>query len=284
MTIDPSIHVFEVITRDIEGLTDARGKSIEALLSSDIGITPSEVRVILGYQVRGNLTDDECDRALYDLFADPIIEEASHTGVLSSLPEPPDMAIQVGFKPGVTDNSAQAALDGLTTLFEHHTEAIIATTKTYAIWGVDQQDSQKIANALHNPMIERAAISLKEDCIGGKWPVLDFPEMPALPYVEPATVDLEVSDEELVSISEKGLLALNLEEMKAIQSHYRDEDVRAVREAMGLPPSSPTDAELECLAQTWSEHCSHKIFAAKIHHVDNVTGEDSTIDLSLIHI
>ena len=278
MTIDPSIHVFEVITRDIEGLTDARGKSIEALLSSDIGITPSEVRVILGYQVRGNLTDDECDRALYDLFADPIIEEASHTGVLSSLPEPPDMAIQVGFKPGVTDNSAQAALDGLTTLFEHHTEAIIATTKTYAIWGVDQQDSQKIANALHNPMIERAAISLKEDCIGGKWPVLDFPEMPALPYVEPATVDLEVSDEELVSISEKGLLALNLEEMKTIQSHYRDEGVRAVREAMGLPPSSPTDAELECLAQTWSEHCSHKIFAAKIHHVDNVTGEDSTID------
>ena len=278
MTIDPSIHVFEVITRDIEGLTDARGKSIEALLSSDIGITPSEVRVILGYQVRGNLTDDECDRALYDLFADPIIEEASHTGVLSSLPEPPDMAIQVGFKPGVTDNSAQAALDGLTTLFEHHTEAIIATTKTYAIWGVDQQDSQKIANALHNPMIERAAISLKEDCIGGRWPVLDFPEMPALPYVEPATVDLEVSDEELVSISEKGLLALNLEEMKAIQSHYRDEGVRAVREAMGLPPSSPTDAELECLAQTWSEHCSHKIFAAKIHHVDNVTGEDSTID------
>ena len=34
----------------------------------------------------------------------------------------------------------------------------------------------------------------------------------------------------------------------------------------------------ECLAQTWSEHCKHKIFASKIHHQDLETGEQSTID------
>ena len=107
---------------------------------------------------------------------------------------------------------------------------------------------------------------------------MDFPRMSPLPYVKPATVDLEVPDDELISISEKGLLALNLEEMKAIQAHYRDVSVRESRKAIGLPPSSPTDAELECLAQTWSEHCSHKIFAAEIHHVDTTTGEDTTID------
>ena len=66
--------------------------------------------------------------------------------------------------------------------------------------------------------------------------------------------------------------------MQAIQRHYRDEDVRLARAKLGLPESSPTDAELECLAQTWSEHCSHKIFAARIHHVDNVTGEDTQIN------
>ena len=33
------------------------------------------------------------------------------------------------------------------------------------------------------------------------------------------TVDLEVSDDELLDISERGLLALNLQEMRAIQSH-----------------------------------------------------------------
>ena len=29
-----------------------------------------------------------------------------------------------------------------------------------------------------------------------------------------------------------------------------------------------TDAELECLAQTWSEHCKHKIFNARIVYED----------------
>ena len=159
MTSEPSINVFEVVTRDLDGLTDARGESTKALLISDTGITAEDVRVILGYQVRANLTEDECDAALYDLFADPIIERATHTeSLLSSFEKPPDMAIQVGFKPGVTDNSAQAALDGLTTLFDHHSSAEIATTKTYAIWGVPPEHAQTIANALHNPMIERASI------------------------------------------------------------------------------------------------------------------------------
>ena len=273
------VHVFEVITRDLDGLTDPRGQSTNTLLASVTGIKAREIRVILGYQVKAPLTDDECEKALYDLFADPIIETATHgSPLLSSFHSPPDLAIQVGFKPGVTDNSAQAALDGLTTIFNHHSNAVVATTKTYAIWGTEDEDAESIANAIHNPMIERCSISLSEQCKMASWPTLDFPEMPALPYVRPAIVDLEVSDEELLSISEKGLLALNLEEMQAIQAHYRDENVRTAREELGLPPSSPTDAELECLAQTWSEHCSHKIFAARIHHVDKDTGEESTID------
>ena len=279
MSAKQSIHVFEVATRDLDGLTDARGQSTKSVLVSDAGIAVADVRVILGYHVRGNLTEDECKRSLYDLFADPIIETASYGDpLLSSFQDPPDLAIQVGFKPGVTDNSAQAALDGLSTIFEHHSDCIIATTKTYAIWGTRDSDAASIANAIHNPMIERCSVSKSEQCKNGEWPLLDFPDIPTLPYVKPATVNLEVSDEELISISEKGLLALNLEEMRAIQAHYRNENVRLARSNLGLPPSSPTDAELECLAQTWSEHCSHKIFAAKIHHVDNVTGEESTIN------
>ncbi|MCS5535706.1 MAG: AIR synthase-related protein, partial [Candidatus Poseidoniales archaeon] len=107
---------------------------------------------------------------------------------------------------------------------------------------------------------------------------LDFPERPPTIYQPPATMNLEISDEELVELSQTGLLALNLEEMKAIQNHYRNPDVQAIRKTHGISDNAPTDVELECLAQTWSEHCSHKIFAARIHHLDNETGEDSTID------
>ena len=97
-------------------------------------------------------------------------------------------------------------------------------------------------------------------------------------FTTPERVNLEISDAELEELSYTGLLALNLEEMQTIQGHYRDEATRNLREAIGISPDAPTDVELECLAQTWSEHCKHKIFASKIHHIDTETGEDSIID------
>ena len=127
-------------------------------------------------------------------------------------------------------------------------------------------------------MIERASIAGKDQCYNGSWPNLGFPETPPAPFQGPATVALEVSDQDLIEISEKGLLALNLDEMRAIQSHYRNPSTRSARLEHGLPPDRPTDAELECLAQTWSEHCSHKIFAARIRHVDTQTGEDAVVN------
>ena len=117
---------FQVATRDIEGLTDARGESIKAMLKSDYSILVNSVRVILGYQVKSNISEKEAERAIYDLFADPIIEfGALNQSLIDNkklFPKSPEIAITVGFKPGVTDNAGQAGLDGLTTLFPEVTE------------------------------------------------------------------------------------------------------------------------------------------------------------------
>lgn len=275
---------FQVTTRDIEGLTDARGESIKAMLESDYSISVESVKVILGYQVKTNITEKEAERAIYDLFADPIIEFGSLNQSLIDnkklFPKSPEIAITVGFKPGVTDNAGQAGLDGLKTIFtEASDESQVSTTMTYLFWGVPNDVSPTwLTSKLHNQMIERASISDRKQCLNSNWPELDFPERPTLMEQPSATVNLEVSDEELIEISEKGLLALNLEEMKAIQANYRSPTVRSARKKLGLPENAPTDAELECLAQTWSEHCCHKIFAANIHHVDHETGEDTCID------
>ena len=275
---------FQVATRDIEGLTDARGESIKAMLESDYSISVKSVKVILGYQVKTNITEKEAERAIYDLFADPIIEfGALNQSLIDNkklFPKSPEIAITVGFKPGVTDNAGQAGLDGLTTIFtEASDESQVSTTMTYLFWGVPNDVSPTwLTSKLHNQMIERASISDRKQCLNSNWPELDFPERPTLMEQPSATVNLEVSDEELIEISEKGLLALNLKEMKAIQANYRSPTVRSARKKLGLPENAPTDAELECLAQTWSEHCCHKIFAANIHHVDHETGEDTYID------
>ena len=280
MSTENRTRLFEVTTKDLDGLPDARGESVKSMLKADHGIRVSAVRVILGYQVKSDISEIEAESLIYDLFADPVIEIGSlSTRILDDFPRSPEAVIQVGFKPGVTDNSGQAGLDGLMTLFPTQSSALVSTFTTYAFWGVeDGTTPEDLAATLHNPMIERAAVAGRDECSEGSWPLLGFPHMPPATFQEPATVDLEVSEEELIQISEKGLLALNLEEMKAIQAHYRDPSVRSVRKDTDLPFDRPTDAELECLAQTWSEHCSHKIFAARIRHTDKVTGEDSTID------
>ncbi len=52
----------------------------------------------------------------------------------------------------------------------------------------------------------------------------------------------------------KGQLYLTLVEMQTIRAHF----VSIGRD--------PTDIELESVAQTWSEHCSHKTLAGRIHY------------------
>jgi len=284
MTSQLQIYNFQVTTRDIEGLTDARGDSVKSMLESDYAVSIDKVRVILGYQVKSDISENNAKQVIYDLFADPVIEYGElGNSILDNkklFPDAPHIAITVGFKPGVTDNAGQAGLDGLQTIFPSISKSSqIATTMTYLFWGVSNDISPTwLSSKLHNQMIERSSISSYEECTNSLWPSLDFPERPQLTQKPAATVNLEVSDEQLIQISETGLLALNLEEMKAIQANYRDPKIHIARLELGLPEKAPTDAELECLAQTWSEHCCHKIFAAKIHHVDEETGEDVIID------
>ena len=77
-------------------------------------------------------------------------------------------------------------------------------------------------------------------------------------------VDLGGDDDALLRISRERLLALSLREMHAIRDHFRARRPTARRGARPGLGADPTDAELECLAQTWSEHCKHKIFNATI--------------------
>ncbi len=64
------------------------------------------------------------------------------------------------------------------------------------------------------------------------------------------------NEQQLITISKKGLLSLSKKEMKAIQKYYQQQG------------REPTDAELETIAQTWSEHCIHKTFNALIDTPD----------------
>ena len=269
----------DVLPKIGSGLIDSRAISTKKTLPKEIEIDVKTIRTSLGYTIQGDLTEEERENAAKDLFSDPIIEHHSLDGSIAAglLPDlgHSDITIQVGFKPGVTDNRAMAAEDGLRTLFPGR-KTKVASTISYHFWfRKNTPDIELIIALLHNPMLEQCAILDSDRRIEN---LIPFPVLPAQNDRKSESIDLEVGDDELLEISERGLLALNLQEMKAIQSHYRDPNVKRTREKMGLPIDAPTDAELECLAQTWSEHCSHKIFAAKIRHKDIETGESTTID------
>jgi phosphoribosylformylglycinamidine synthase len=78
-----------------------------------------------------------------------------------------------------------------------------------------------------------------------------------VPLLDAATADLE-------RLNRDRKLSLSVDDLKVVQSHFAD----ARRE--------PTDIELEVIAQTWSEHCKHRIFSATIAHTRN--GKIETID------
>ncbi|MBQ69945.1 MAG: phosphoribosylformylglycinamidine synthase [Euryarchaeota archaeon] len=272
----------EVTPRQGEGMKDVRGDVVRRQLAADHNVHVSEVRSIYGFLVNGETTAEPIAQRVDDLFADPIIEHGAVNTILLAtemFSGTPDTVITVGFKPGVTDNPGKAAKDGFTTLFPDDKNATVATYQTYAFYGLpDEIDSQWLAGTLHNTLIERALVADKSACSHQAWPELDYPTPPEQIFISPQPMNLECDDATLEEISVNGLLALNLEEMQTIQTHYRDEGVRASRNAVGIVADAPTDVELECLAQTWSEHCKHKIFASKIHHVDHETGEDTVID------
>ena len=277
-----SVTRVEVTPRQGPGMKDVRGNVVRRQLLTDHGVEVGEVRSICGYLISSDTPTEAIEARSDDLFVDPIIEHGltNRLALTSDLfPTAPDAVVTIGFKPGVTDNPGKAALDGYTTLFPEDTGAAIATYITYVFYDLPPTCSVDwLASTLHNGLIERALVADAEACSSSAWPELTFPTPPAQTFTSPKTVDLELDDDALMTLSEQGLLALNLTEMKAIRDHYRRSEVQDARRAEGLPPHAPTDVELECLAQTWSEHCKHKIFASKIHHVDTETGEDTVID------
>ena len=61
--------------------------------------------------------------------------------------------------------------------------------------------------------------------------------MPRVTEVEPAEreeIDLNFPDEELMRISQEGVLALNLEEMRIIRDYLKDDAVLTERKKVGL--------------------------------------------------
>ncbi|MBV9349342.1 MAG: phosphoribosylformylglycinamidine synthase [Patescibacteria group bacterium] len=179
------------------------------------------------------------------------------------LPKRFTRGIEIGFLPGVTDNAGNTAKEMIEDAARHAFEPgeQVYSSQTFFITGaVSEKDAQKIAASLHNPLIQTARVFGSE--IRKERPTPRIPRVVLSGSSKVIHVDLDVHDDELQALSTYGIrdesgvrrgpLGLSLPYLKVIRSHFK----RLGRQ--------PTDIELETLAQTWSEHCKHIIFASPI--------------------
>jgi phosphoribosylformylglycinamidine synthase len=182
-----------------------------------------------GYLLEGDLTAEQVDRLCRDLLVDPLVETYEHV--------PMGKAKNLGFatvllKPGVMDPVALSVVEAARDL-----GLSLHAVRTFRRYFGPGSDDPLLTKSLANDAIEqlvRGPLTLDHLGIGQ-------------PYAfELQHVALHGPDELLLALSHMGQLSLSLPEMQTIRDHFAQ---------LGR---SPTDIELETIAQTWSEHCSHK--------------------------
>ena len=171
--------------------------------------------------------------------------------------------------PGVTDNVGRTASRALEDVLTRPLDGEVYTSSLYLLDGDLQRDDVErvVRDFLANPLVQQWRITAAANWRDGPEAFLPPPIAGADRPPRVASISLDLDDDALLRLSQEGLLALNLAEMKAIQAYFREPQRRARRQAYGLDPT-PTDVELETLAQTWSEHCKHKIFQSTIDYED----------------
>jgi len=260
-----------------DGVRDARGERVKQELSQHLGIRLEHVRTIDVYTVDANLSESELDQAASGPFSDPVIQDYA---VNTPLADQFDMLIEVGFRPGVTDNIGRTAKEAIQYITGRpfSVDEGVYTSTQYLFNGLtDKGLAERIArDFLANGLIQRWTILSRDELDPGTGVPVSVPKVVSDSVPETRTINLQVSDAQLLEISRQGMLALNLEEMQKIQQHIANPQVVAERQQVGLG-NELTDVELEALAQTWSEHCKHKIFSAKIEYEDE-SGRRETID------
>lgn len=221
----------------LPGLRDSRGEEILYEIRHALGLSSVErVRTVKVYRFEG--IDEEAARFLAErLLCESVFQEYR---VNAPLITDADRLVEVAYRPGVMNPEAGSLLKAAADLGIELSAADSSTE--YAFYG-------KLSDAELELILKRLLLNETIQHV-----VREKPKTLLLGGERAPTQIIPLrgmSDEELLALSQDRLF-LNLEEMRLIQQHFRE-----LRR-------DPTDAEVEILAQTWSEHCVHKTFKARI--------------------
>ena len=190
----------------------------------------------------------------------------THSLRLANAPIPPLPApylAEVRPRAGVTDNVAQSVLALLANASARHgVEHSVNRVASGRIYALAETES---AAKLYNPIVESIEVlSSRAWAERGFASAIAAVQLPA----QPASINIDLdqlSDEQLTELSKLGIddgqrrrgpLGLSLDDLRCLRDYYRK---------LNRPIH---DIELETFAQSWSEHCKHRFFAASIDEID----------------
>jgi len=215
-------------------LTDAQALGFSSLQSLDYQDL---------YFIEGDLKPEEKQQLLHELFSDPVAQTGSWQDFVN---ETSQQIIEIALRPGVTDPVAEHILQGAQ-LLGITTIKRAATGQRFLLTSSTPLSETELHTLTHrllaNPVIHHYAIGTLAHVFAAAEAPLHTVELIPL---------RNLNDEQLLALSRERRAALDLAEMQAIQAYYVSID------------RDPTDVEFETIAQTWSEHCSHKTFRANI--------------------
>ncbi len=171
-----------------------------------------------------------------------------------------DHVLEIGFLPGVTDNVGATTSELFCEALNITEDLKVYSSRLFLLEAsLNDSDLELIASTLHNPLIETCQFIKATEHFE---PAPHIPKVSLQHNLEIQKINLDLDDTELAKLGKEGILdfdgtrrgplALELDYMKAIQAHFQSLGRQA------------TDLELESIAQTWSEHCKHTIFADPI--------------------
>ncbi len=222
-------------------LPDARGVGLAKDIH-DLGITTvSDVRVVDIYWLDANLTPDNLELICHHLLADPVTQDyflSAPTDIQNEV-DIQSHIVEVAYNAGVTDPVEDTVMKAVRDLGVAGVRGV-KTAKRYLINGqLDTRQLETICSRLLvNPIIQHVVKS--EQFI--------FPKNPEYTF---RLNQIAIGDEAKLGETRRHF-GFTDDEFQAILAYFREQG------------RNPTDAELETLAQTWSEHCVHKTFKGKI--------------------
>lgn len=228
-----------------------RNKSLQASSNAhrereavELGLPgPWSIHETRGLVIEGQIDKNALTRASMAALLDPVLEtgEIHEVGRSSATSESTESTTRTHIvhilpKPGVTDPTGDTALSILKSL--GHNVDKVRTVRTYKIQGPASFLPDLIRRLLANDAVEMSVL--------GQLSIDHLQPSGHYTFKRIEVPILGMTDAELIKTSKEGQLSLSIDEMRIIQAHF------------ATVGRNPSDCELETIAQTWSEHCSHK--------------------------